>query len=51
MDDIAFVALSEYIDARLWTGDKRLLEGMKGKGSQHGISTDELYQLLMDIEN
>lgn len=51
MDDIAFVALSEYIDARLWTGDKRLLDGLKGKGSPRGISTDELYQLLIDLEN
>lgn len=51
MDDIAFVTLSEYIDARLWTGDKRLLESLKGKGSPRGISTDELYQHLIDIEN
>lgn len=51
MDDIAFVALSEYIDARLWTGDKRLLEGLKKDGNLRGISTDELYQVLIDIEN
>jgi predicted nucleic acid-binding protein len=50
MDDIAFVALSEYIDAKLWTGDKRLLKALKEKGNTRGVSTDEVYQLLMDIE-
>ena len=50
MDDIAFVALSEYIDARLWTGDKHLLEGLKAKGNPRGIATDELYQILLDLE-
>ena len=26
LDDIAFVALAEYLDAYLWSGDKKLLE-------------------------
>ena len=46
MDDIAFVALSEYIDAQLWTGDKKLLHGILERGFQRGISTQQLTILL-----
>jgi predicted nucleic acid-binding protein len=30
--DIPFVALSIYLDAYLWTGDKSLYNGLQGKG-------------------
>jgi predicted nucleic acid-binding protein len=45
IDDIAFVVLSEYIDAKLWTGDKKLLVGISKKGFQRGISTEDVYAL------
>lgn len=48
MDDIAFVALSEYLDCQLWTGDKRLLQGIQKRGYSKGITTDELYQIWLD---
>lgn len=51
MDDIAFVALNEYLeDARLWTGDKQLLEGLRAKGYKKCISTEELFELRRKIE-
>lgn len=42
MDDIAFVALAEYLDAKLWTGDKKLLSGIEKRGFTRFITTDEI---------
>jgi predicted nucleic acid-binding protein len=42
MDDIAFVALTEYLDAKLWTGDKKLLAGIKERGYLNALTTDEI---------
>ncbi|MEZ4774021.1 MAG: PIN domain-containing protein [Bacteroidia bacterium] len=49
MDDIAFVALAEYLDAMLWTGDKRLLQAMQQRGYKRGISSDTLYQNWLSV--
>lgn len=46
MDDIAFVVLSEYLDAQLWTGDKKLLKGLSSMGFTKGVTTDEIYGML-----
>jgi predicted nucleic acid-binding protein len=51
MDDIAFVVLSEYLDAHLWTGDKKLLQGLEAVGFTKGIITDALYALIQSAEN
>lgn len=51
MDDIAFVVLSEYLDARLWTGDKKLLQGLEAMGFTKGIITDALYTLIQSEDN
>lgn len=45
MDDIVFVVLAEYLDARLWTGDKKLLAGVAKQGFTRGITTEEIYNL------
>ena len=45
LDDIAFVALSLYLKAYLWTGDKNLYDGLKSKGFIKVISTSDLIQL------
>jgi predicted nucleic acid-binding protein len=42
MDDIAFVALTAYLDAKLWTGDKQLLSGLKKHGFPNIITTEEI---------
>lgn len=49
IDDIVFVALSDYINAKLWTGDKKLLSGIYKKGFQRGLSTDDVYALKNSI--
>jgi predicted nucleic acid-binding protein len=46
MDDIAFVVLAEYLDAQLWTGDKKLLKGLISMGFTKGVTTDDVYNLL-----
>ena len=44
-DDVAFVAVSEFMDEQLWTGDKKLIKGLISKGFTKLISTKELYAL------
>jgi predicted nucleic acid-binding protein len=46
VDDIVFVALSIYLQAYLWTGDKVLYDGLKSKGFDKVLSTTELKQQL-----
>ena len=50
MDDIVFVALSEYMGYNLWTGDKKLMKGLIDKGFSNCISTQELVKLREEIE-
>jgi predicted nucleic acid-binding protein len=42
MDDIAFVALTAYLDGKLWTGDKKLLSGLEKSGFSPIITTEEI---------
>jgi len=41
-DDISFVALSIFLDAFLWTGDKKLHNGLHNKGFDKVITTSNL---------
>ncbi len=50
MDDIAFIALSEFLDVRLWTGDKVLIEGTEAKGFTRCISTKEMLEWRQELE-
>lgn len=50
MDDIAFVAMSEYLEVDLWSGDKQLIKELKSKGFGRCISTQELLELRREIE-
>lgn len=50
MDDVAFVALSEYEELKLWTGDKELIAGLTAKGFQRCISTEEMIELRRSLE-
>ena len=45
IDDIDFVALTKHLKAYLWTGDKRLYNGLKGKKYKRVYNTAELIQL------
>ena len=45
IDDTEFVALAEHVKAKLWTGDKRLINGLKSKKWEKFTTTEELYKL------
>ena len=50
MNDIAFVALNEYQESTLWTGDKALPIGLKKKGYDRVISTEDMIKLRKTLE-
>ncbi len=50
MNDVAFVALTEFLGVKLWTGDKELIRGLAKKGYTNFITTDELYKLRHLLE-
>jgi len=43
--DTEFVALTDHIRGRLWSGDRELQKGLKSKGWNKFISTSELIKL------
>ena len=47
IDDTEFVALTEHIRGKLWTGDKELRKGLQKNKWNKLISTEELYQLVV----
>lgn len=49
-NDILFVALTTHLNAKLWTGDKKLISGLKEKKFTKTISTNELYDLFLKNE-
>ncbi len=49
-DDILFVALAKYIGGKLWTGDKKLIKGLRSKGFTQIITTQQILQLITDYE-
>lgn len=49
MDDISFVALSLFLDIKIWTGDKKLITGLAKKGFQNIITTSEMRQLRREL--
>jgi predicted nucleic acid-binding protein len=40
-DDSDFIALTKYLKGKLWTGDKILYDGLKGKGFKQVLNTTE----------
>ncbi|MEL7534875.1 MAG: PIN domain-containing protein, partial [Bacteroidota bacterium] len=50
-DDIAFVSLNEFLNARLWTGDKELIQGLSTNGYDKIITTEGLLELQAELEN
>jgi predicted nucleic acid-binding protein len=44
-DDFAFVATAKYLDAWLWTGDKKLSLGLRQKGYNRIVSTSDLLEI------
>jgi predicted nucleic acid-binding protein len=48
--DVPFVALSKHLNAKLWTGDKKLSIPLKEQNFQNSISTLELAILIEEDE-
>lgn len=46
IDDTEFVALTEHIKGKFWSGDKELRNGLIKKKWNKFISTDELFELI-----
>lgn len=47
LNDAMFVALNNHLLANLWTGDKRLINGLKKKGYLRILTVDELYEIFI----
>ncbi|MFO8233835.1 MAG: PIN domain-containing protein [Bacteroidales bacterium] len=44
LDDTIFVAVAEFTRGKLWTGDKKLINGLSEKGYKRLIRTEEIYR-------
>ncbi|MEX2428194.1 MAG: PIN domain-containing protein [Bacteroidales bacterium] len=49
-EDTLFVALTNHLKSKLWTGDKILENGLKKKEYSHIITTSELYDIFIKKE-
>ena len=47
IDDTEFVALTEHIRGKLWTGDKELIKGLKRKKWDKFLTTDQLFKIIV----
>lgn len=47
-NDILFVALTNHLNAKLWTGDKKLISGLKIKGYSNILTTSDLYDIFLE---
>lgn len=47
-NDALFVALTNYLNGKLWTGDKKLITGLKKKRYSKTITTNELYEQFLE---
>lgn len=47
IDDVPFIAFAKYLKCKLWTGDKKLINGLRNKGFNNVITTDELFESFL----
>ena len=47
--DTIFVAMGMHFKQKLWSGDKALVEGLRKKGYNELILTNELVEMLTEI--
>ena len=50
IDDTEFVALAEHAKAKLWTGDKKLIQGLSEKNWKKVVSTEDLFTLISKMK-
>ncbi len=46
--DVSFIALATHLNAKLWTGDKKLYIPLREKGYENIILTSDLIKILFD---
>ena len=46
--DTPYVALSIELDIPLWTNDKPLIQGLRRKGYSNIITTEEIFNLIIE---
>jgi len=46
IDDTEFIALTEHIKGKFWSGDKELKKGLAEKGWDKFVSTEELFKVV-----
>ena len=46
IDDTEFVALTEHIKGKLWSGDKILKTGLSKKGWNKFVTTEDLFKMV-----
>jgi len=49
-EDTMFIALTNHLNSMLWTGDKKLENGLKNKGFSHVVNTADLYDIFITEE-
>lgn len=49
-EDTLFVALTNHLKSKLWTGDKKLIKGLRERSFNKTVTTEELYQLFLNKE-
>ena len=42
-----FVALNNHLLSNLWTGDKRLINGLKKKGYSRILTSQDIYEIFL----
>lgn len=47
-NDIQYVAYSKQFRCKIWSGDKKLFNGLKARGFTNILTTDELFELRND---
>ena len=47
-NDILFIALTNHLHAKLWTGDKKLISGLKIKGYSKILTTNDMYDIFLE---
>jgi len=47
IDDTEFVALTDHIKGKLWSGDRELIKGLTKKGWDQFISAGDLFERIM----
>lgn len=51
IDDTPFIALSLFLESKIWTGDKKLIKGLGEKGFNEILTTDEMFLELINNSN